>query len=226
MTEKEVKNNNTVNAEGGNLSNTENLSKPEQINNEIQAANMENAETTETQPKTETKQEQKPPEITKEEFDALMTKASKADEYFDKLLRVSADYDNYRKRMARERQDTIKFANESLITKLLPVLDNFEAALTAANSNKNVGVESLITGVSMIYNQLKNILLESGVEEINAVNQPFDPSMHEAVCEQETTDVPPGHVLTQIRKGYKLNSKLIRPATVIVAKAPAKSGDK
>ncbi|MGC8744049.1 MAG: nucleotide exchange factor GrpE [Verrucomicrobiia bacterium] len=226
MTENEIKNNNTVNAEGGNLSNAENLSKPEQINSEIKATNMENAETTETQLETETKQEQKPPEITKEEFEALMTKASKADEYFDKLLRVSADYDNYRKRMARERQDTIKFANESLITRLLPVLDNFEAALTAANSNKNVGVESLITGVSMIYNQLKNILIEAGVEEINAVNQPFDPSIHEAVSEQETTDVPPGHVVTQIRRGYKLNSKLIRPATVIVAKAPTKSGDK
>jgi molecular chaperone GrpE len=226
MTDKEVKNNNTVNAEEVILASADDQTKSEQNSNSDKTTNnMENPEIIETQSESEKKQEEKKTELTKEELESLVEKASKADEYYDKLLRVSADYDNYRKRMARERQDIVKFANESLITRLLPVLDNFEAALNIANSNNNTSVESLKTGVMMIYNQLKNILAEVGLEEINAVNKPFDPLIHEAVSEQETTDVPPGHVVAQIRKGYKLNSRLIRPATVIVAKEPHKSDE-
>ncbi|MGB9603631.1 MAG: nucleotide exchange factor GrpE [Verrucomicrobiia bacterium] len=226
MTDKEVKNTNTVNAEEVILASADDQTKSEQNSNSDKTTNnMENPEIIETQSESEKKQEEKKTELTKEELESLVEKASKADEYYDKLLRVSADYDNYRKRMARERQDIVKFANESLITRLLPVLDNFEAALNIANSNNNTSVESLKTGVMMIYNQLKNILAEVGLEEINAVNKPFDPLIHEAVSEQETTDVPPGHVVAQIRKGYKLNSRLIRPATVIVAKEPHKSDE-
>ena len=169
-------------------------------------------------------EEQKPPEIKKEDLDNLIQKASRVDEYYDKMLRVSADFDNYRKRMVRERHNTIKFANESLVVKLLPVLDNLEAALSATNSN-NITVDSLKTGVTMVLNQLKTILAEAGLEEINAINQPFDPIVHEAISEQETTDVPPGYVVSQIRKGYKFNSKLLRPATVVVAKAPSKHNE-
>ena len=169
-------------------------------------------------------EEQKPPEIKKEDLDNLIQKASRVDEYYDKMLRVSADFDNYRKRMVRERHNTIKFANESLVVKLLPVLDNLEAALSATNSN-NITVDSLKTGVTMVLNQLKTIFAEAGLEEINAINQPFDPIVHEAISEQETTDVPPGYVVSQIRKGYKFNSKLLRPATVVVAKAPSKHNE-
>jgi len=169
-------------------------------------------------------EEQKPPEIKKEDLDNLIQKASRVDEYYDKMLRVSADFDNYRKRMVRERHNTIKFANESLVVKLLPVLDNLEAALSATNSN-NITVDSLKTGVTMVLNQLKTILAEAGLEEINAINQPFDPIVHEAISEQETRDVSPGYVVSQIRKGYKFNSKLLRPATVVVAKAPSKHNE-
>ncbi|HON08697.1 MAG TPA: nucleotide exchange factor GrpE [Verrucomicrobiota bacterium] len=177
---------------------------------------------TDSNPQTEPKrEEQKPPEIKKEDLDHLIQKASKVDEYYDKMLRISADFDNYRKRMARERHNTIQFANESLVDKLLPVLDNLEAALNATNAN-NITVDSLKTGVTMVLNQLKNILSEAGLEEINAINQPFDPMVHEAISEQETTDVQPGYVVSQIRKGYKFHSKLLRPATVVVAKAPTK----
>ncbi len=169
-------------------------------------------------------EEQKPPEIKKEDLDNLIQKASRVDEYYDKMLRVSADFDNYRKRMVRERHNTIKFANESLVVKLLPVLDNLEAALSATNSN-NITVDSLKTGVTMVLNQLKTIFAEAGLEEINAINQPFDPIVHEAISEQETRDVSPGYVVSQIRKGYKFNSKLLRPATVVVAKAPSKHNE-
>lgn len=179
---------------------------------------------TESKNLNQNKTEEQPPEINKEEIDNIIQKAAKADEYYDKMLRVSADFDNYRKRMARERSETIKLANESLIVKLLPVIDHLEAALNATTAN-NINVESLKTGVTMVLNQLKSILTEAGLEEINAVNQPFDPMIHEAISEQETTEVSPGNIISQIRKGYKFNSKLVRPATVVVAKAPSKNNE-
>lgn len=215
MTDNNLKNT-TVNAETEVLQNSEDKIKTQQSDNK----SMDNTETTETTNVTESAQEQKTPELSKEEFEALMTKASKADEYYERLLRVSADFDNYKKQMARERQDTIKFANESLVLRLLPVLDNFEIALNSQNLN-NASIDSFRTGVNMIYTQLKNALSEIGLEEINAINQQFDPRLHEAVAEKETSEIPAGVVVEQIRKGYKLNSKLIRPAMVIVSKAPS-----
>lgn len=172
-------------------------------------------------------QPEKQPEliqIAKDELENIKSKAAKADEFYDRLLRVSADFDNYKKRMARERTETIKSANESLIQRLLPVLDNFEAALNAAN-NGNVSLDNFKTGVSMIYQQLKNVLSEFGLEEINAVNAKFDPLVHEALSQMETDDAEEGEVVAQIRKGYMLNSKLMRPAAVVVAKKPEKSAD-
>jgi molecular chaperone GrpE len=163
-------------------------------------------------------------QIARDELENIKSKAAKADEYYDRLLRVSADFDNYKKRMAREKEETIRQANESLIQKLLPVLDNFEAALNAAN-NGNVSLDNFKTGVAMIYQQLKNVLAEFGLKEINATNSKFDPSIHEALSQLETNETEEGNVVAQIRKGYTLNSKLIRPASVVVAKKPKNSDD-
>jgi molecular chaperone GrpE len=132
-----------------------------------------------------------------------------------------ADFDNFRKRAAREKQDAIKYANESLITKLLPVLDSFEAALIAASDAKDETAEALRTGVAMVLQQLKSVLAEAGVEEVDATGQAFDPNWHEAVSQQESAETPEGHVLQQLRRGYKLRDRLLRPASVIVAKHPA-----
>lgn len=184
---------------------------------EINATKMESEE---QKPVEQAQTEQTQPQISAEQLEELKAKAAKADEHWERLLRVSAEFDNYRKRTNRERQEIVKFANETLIKKLLPVLDNFEAAMSAINSS-NGNVEALISGVSMIQQQLKNILAEVGLEEINALNQPFDHNLHEAISEEETTTVPPGYVLKQLRKGYKLNSRMIRPALVVVAKAPS-----
>ena len=137
-----------------------------------------------------------------------------------RLLRTTADLDNYKKRAARERQEAIKFANASLLEKLIPALDNFDMALAAANNAESHSMESLKTGITMIYNQLKAALADTGLEEIDATNQPFDPNLHEAVSHQESADVPEGQVLQQLRKGYKLRERLIRPATVVVARKP------
>lgn len=156
--------------------------------------------------------------LTAEQLDELKAKAAKSDEHWERLLRMSADFENFKKRAARERLDAIKFANESLLSKLIPILDNFDMAVTAANGTQENVLESIKTGVQMIHGQLKAVLTESGVEEIDATDKPFDPVWHEAVSQQESADFPEGSVLQQIRKGYKLKERLIRPASVVVAK--------
>lgn len=157
-------------------------------------------------------------DLTPEQFAELQARADKAAENWDKYVRLNADFDNYKKRAARDRQEAIRYANEALLEKLIPVLDNFEMAMQAANSPQGGSPDALRTGVNMIQSQLKNALGEAGLEEINAEGQKFDPNLHEAVSQQESKDVPEGNVLQQLRKGYKLRDRLIRPATVVVAK--------
>lgn len=155
------------------------------------------------------------------DLESLKARAAKADEHWERLLRVSADFDNYRKRAAREKQDAIKFANESLITKLIPVLDSFDAAVAGAPTAADSAVEALRTGLALVQQQFKGILTEAGVEEVDATGQEFNPTWHEAVAQQDSAAVPEGHVLQQLRKGYKLRDRLLRPASVIVARKSA-----
>jgi molecular chaperone GrpE len=162
-----------------------------------------------------------PPALTPEQLDDLKQRAAKADEHWERLLRTTADFDNYKKRAAREKQDAIKFANESLLQKFIPILDTFDMALAATQNAHAKTAQPLQAGVNMIFQQLKNILVEAGLEEIDATGKPFDPNLHQAVSQKETTDAPEGNVLQQLRKGYKLRERLLRPATVIVAKHPA-----
>src|SRR5581483_3347395 len=159
-----------------------------------------------------------PAPLTPEQIDDLKNRAAKADEFKDNWLRVAADLENYRKRAAREKTEAIQFANMALIQKLLPVLDNFEMAQAAAQNSKDKSISSLQSGVAMIQKQLKDVLVEAGLEEIDATGKPFDPTLHEAISQQEATDVPEGNVVQQVRKGYKLRERLLRPAAVIVAK--------
>jgi molecular chaperone GrpE len=161
------------------------------------------------------------PPPTAEAVAELKAQAAKAKEHYDQLLRTTADFDNFRKRAARERQEAVKFANESLLQKLIPALDNFDMAIAAAAGAKEGAAQSLQTGVNMILSQLRSALTESGLEEIDATGKAFDPNFHEAVSQQETNDVPEGHVVQQLRKGYRLRERLLRPATVIVARKPA-----
>jgi len=156
---------------------------------------------------------------TPEQIEELKARAAKADENWDRLLRTTADFENFKKRAAREKSEAIQFANVALIQKLLPVLDHFEMAQAAAQNASDEKNSSLQSGIAMIQNQLKAVLIEVGLEEIDAVGKPFDPALHEAISQQETADIPEGHVVRQMRKGYKLRERLLRPATVIVAKS-------
>jgi molecular chaperone GrpE len=159
--------------------------------------------------------------LSPEQVEDLKTRAAKADENWDRLLRTTADFENFKKRAAREKTEAAQYASAALLQKILPVLDNFEMALAAAQSAKDAKLASLQSGVTMIQQQLKSILLETGLEEIEAAGRPFDPAFHEAVSQQESAEVAEDHVLQQLRKGYKFKDRLLRPATVIVAKKPA-----
>jgi molecular chaperone GrpE len=159
-------------------------------------------------------------ELTPEQLADLQSRATKADEYKDNWLRTAADLENFKKRAARERAEAVQFANASLLQKLLPILDNFEMAQAAAQGAQDDKLASLQTGIAMIQQQIKTALTEAGLEEMDAGGKPFDPTFHEAVSQQETDKAPEGQVVQQIRKGYKLRERLLRPAAVIVAKKP------
>ncbi|MGO9586639.1 MAG: nucleotide exchange factor GrpE [Limisphaerales bacterium] len=162
-------------------------------------------------------------ELTPEQLEELKIRAARADEFWDRLLRTAADLENFKKRAARERSEAAQSANVALLLKLLPVLDHFEMAQATTQTAEvpQSGIASLQAGVAMIQQQLKGVLTEAGLEEIDASGKPFDPTLHEAVSQLETTDAPEGQVVQQIRKGYKLRDRLLRPAAVVVAKKPS-----
>lgn len=155
-----------------------------------------------------------------EELAALREKAALADGLRDTYVRTMAEWENFRKRSAREKQEAVQFANQGLLERLVPALDNLDMALAAVNAAQAGSVDALKTGVEMVLGQLRGILRDTGLEEINALGQPFDPTWHEAVSQQETDLVPEGQVVQQLRKGYRLHQRLIRPATVIIARQP------
>ncbi len=144
--------------------------------------------------------------------------------YRDLSLRSQAELDNFRKRAAREREESIRYANISLLDRLLPVLDNFELGLDAAS--KATDASGILQGMSMVRKQLQDFLRDSGVESIDAEGQTLDPNIHDALGQEASDTVAEGTVLRQLRKGFKLRERLLRPATVIVSKgsdAPAAS---
>ncbi|MBI3875198.1 MAG: nucleotide exchange factor GrpE [Verrucomicrobia bacterium] len=116
--------------------------------------------------------------LTPNQIEELKAKAAKAEEHWERLLRTAAEMENLRKRAARDRQDAIRYANESLVAKLVPVLDNFDAALAAASTPQNGSGESLRVGINMIFSQLRNVLAEVGLEEVDATGATFDPNLH------------------------------------------------
>ena len=180
-------------------------------------------ETSEEKASAEEPENTEPVTLSAEEHKALQDQASKSAENWDRLVRLNAEFDNYKKRAARDRQEAIKYANESVLESLIPTLDNFEMAMMAVESATVESIDSLKQGITMVHKQLRDAIKESGMEEIDASGQTFDPAWHEAVSQQETDEVPEGQVIQQLRKGYKLKERLVRAANVIVAKAPADS---
>ncbi len=135
----------------------------------------------------------------------------------DLALRSQADLDNYRKRAVREKEDAIKYSNGSFLERLIPILDNFELGLTAARADKGAG--AILEGMEMVARQLQDFLRDCGVEPVDAQpGVPFDPNVHEAVGQQESAEIAEGAVMQQLRRGFKLRERLLRPAMVMVSK--------
>jgi molecular chaperone GrpE len=141
------------------------------------------------------------------------------DRFRDLALRSQADFDNYKKRATREKEEAIKYANSSLLERLIAIVDNFELGLSAA---KNEGEESPIySGMSMVLKQLNDFLAENGLQPIDAEGKKFDPNLHEAIARETSEQVPEGVVLRQMRRGYRLKDRLLRPSSVVVSSGAA-----
>lgn len=155
-----------------------------------------------------------------ESDESLLQKAqADAERFKDHALRTQADFENFRKRAAREKEDAVKYANAAFLERLIPILDNFELGLSAARSN--AADSPIIAGMDMVARQLNDFLIGTGVEPVSGEGQKFDPNLHEAVAQEESASVAEGIVIRQLRKGYKLRERLLRPATVVVSKGPA-----
>ena len=151
-------------------------------------------------------------------LDPLEEAIKEAAHWKDLAARNQAELDNYRKRMAREKSDAIKFANGSLLSELLPVIDSFQMGLSAAI---NEDPDSIISkGMEMVQKQLEEFFSSQGAVAISSVGKEFDPNLHEAISQESSDEVPNGHIITEIRKGYTLNDRLLRAANVIVSKGP------
>tara|TARA_B000000441_G_scaffold105755_1_gene75350 strand:- start:3275 stop:3895 length:621 start_codon:yes stop_codon:yes gene_type:complete len=151
-------------------------------------------------------------------LDPLEEATKEAAHWKDLAARNQAELDNYRKRMAREKSDAIKFANGSLLSELLPVIDSFQMGLSAAI---NEDPDSIISkGMEMVQKQLEEFFSSQGAVAISSVGKEFDPNLHEAISQESSDEVPNGHIITEIRKGYTLNDRLLRAANVIVSKGP------
>jgi molecular chaperone GrpE len=141
---------------------------------------------------------------------------AEAESHLDDLRRLQADFDNYRKRTLREQTARAASASQALVAKLLPVLDNFELAVSAAEQSRDF--DRMLKGVEMVFGELREVLQGEGLVKIEAEGKPFDPERHEAVVAVEQEDTEPGTVLDIVRTGYELRGKVLRPAMVKVAK--------
>jgi len=150
----------------------------------------------------------------------LEQKEKEAKEYYDRMLREAANLENFKKRAAKDKDEWTKFANEDLIKAILPVIDNLERAVNHAEKIVDTGV--MIEGVRLTIKQILQTLNRFGLAPFESVGKPFDPSVHEAMLVVESDQHQPNHVVEEFQKGYLLNNRLLRPATVSVSKLPEK----
>ncbi len=158
---------------------------------------------------------EKPPEDLKLQ---LAVKAQEAKENYDRLLRVSAEFENYKKRTSRDMAELRKFANQSLIKELLSVVDNLELAMNSTNGHKTID-KGLLQGLDMTHKEILKVFEKFNVTPIEAKGQAFDPTFHEAVMQEERDDVDENTVINELQKGYLIHDRLLRPAMVVVAKS-------
>ncbi len=164
--------------------------------------------------------EQETPEDVATDADPLAELEADVMKWRELAVRTAADLDNFRKRSAREREDAMRYANQGLLEDLLPVIDNFEMGMLAAAQDKS---SMIYIGMDMVRRQLNDFLAAQGATEIPAEGQMFNPNLHEAVSQEESPAAEDGRVLRVHRRGFMLRDRLLRPATVVVAKAAAET---
>jgi len=150
----------------------------------------------------------------------LAAAESKADENYERLLRLTAEFENYKKRSEREMSDYRKFANESLMKEILPVVDNLERALAIECKQDDEAFKGLREGVEMTLKGLTDSLQKFGVVPLDAIGEPFDPNFHQAVSQEESDEHPDSTVTKELQKGYLINDRLLRPSMVIISRNP------
>ncbi len=141
-----------------------------------------------------------------------------AKDHYERILRVSADFENYKKRTAREMQDLVKYANEKILKEMLTVVDNLERAIESASNHYDAN-DPLIQGVYLTLSETLKILERHQVKPVVSLGEPFDPSFHQAMMQEEAQDQPPNTVVKELQKGYLIHDRLLRPALVSVSKA-------
>ncbi|MBS7658558.1 MAG: nucleotide exchange factor GrpE [Candidatus Bathyarchaeia archaeon] len=154
---------------------------------------------------------------------ALEAEKARAEEYLNRLKYLQADFENYIKKVKKDFENAIKFSSEKLILNLIDVIEDFERVLQTEENFNSINNKALLEGVKLIYKKLKNILENEGVKQIEAVGKIFNPAFHEAVGFIETSEHPEGTIVKELRKGYFLGDKVIKPSIVEVAKAPPSS---
>ena len=152
----------------------------------------------------------------------LETAKQEAKETYDRFLRVSAEFENYKKRSAREMDDLRKYANQSLIVEMLAVVDNLERALNSSNGNSS-NDKCMADGVNLTLKEILKVFEKFNVKPIESIGQPFDPNFHQAMMQEETDDYPENTVITELQKGYMIHDRLLRPSMVVVAASKAKN---
>ena len=151
--------------------------------------------------------------------DAMAGLQADLDRFRDLALRSQADFDNYKKRAAREKEDAVKYANSSLLQRLVSILDNFELGLAAAKTESEQS--PIYSGMVLVQKQLNDLLEENGLQAIEAEGKKFDPNLHEAIA-HEPSEIPEETVIRQARRGYRFKDRLLRPARVVVSSGSAK----
>lgn len=162
--------------------------------------------------------------LTEEEVLELLDRARQSEERLDKLQRLQAEFENYRKRMAKEATQINRWARRDLVLDILPIVDDLQRALASAGEEAPSTEVPLREGVKMVLGLLLQALRKHGVEPVEAVGRPFDPAVHEAVGSVETAETPPGHVVHEVTRGYTMEDLVVRASRVLVARAPEKEG--
>jgi len=168
------------------------------------------------EPQEDHKKKKKKDEASEEFLKALAEKEESLKELNNKYLYLQADFENFKRIKAKEKQDLLKFGNEVLVKELIPVIDNLERAIEHAGKSEEG--KGIVEGVQITLSEFLKVLERSGVERIDAIGKKFDPNFHEALFQEEREDVEPDTVTSELQKGYTLNGRLLRPARVAVSK--------